>query len=73
MNQVEIWLSILVRKLLKRGNFTSLEVMFAQEHFPGERGQSDFTHMEDLYQPAFRAVIFHTWHLALEAKTKLLV
>jgi hypothetical protein len=24
------------------------EVMFAQEHFPGERGQSDFTHMEDL-------------------------
>jgi transposase len=25
MNQVEIWLSILVRKLLKRGNFRSLE------------------------------------------------
>ena len=25
MNQVEIWLSILVRKLLKLGNFTSLE------------------------------------------------
>lgn len=24
MNQVEIWLSILVRKLLKRGNFTGL-------------------------------------------------
>jgi hypothetical protein len=24
MNQVEIWLSILVRKLLKRGNFLSL-------------------------------------------------
>src|SRR5260370_11693557 len=24
------------------------EVMFVQEHFPGERGQSDFTHMEDL-------------------------
>jgi len=24
------------------------EVMFAQEHFPAERGQSDFTHMEDL-------------------------
>ncbi len=24
------------------------EVMFAQQHFPGERGQSDFTHMEDL-------------------------
>ncbi len=27
MNQVEIWLSILVRKLLKRGNFTSLDVL----------------------------------------------
>ncbi len=25
MNQVEIWLSILVRKLLKRGNFASLD------------------------------------------------
>lgn len=25
MNQVEIWLSILVRRLLKRGNFTSVE------------------------------------------------
>jgi transposase len=25
MNQVEIWLSILMRKLLKRGNFTSLD------------------------------------------------
>ena len=25
MNQVEIWLSILVRKLLKRGNFCSLD------------------------------------------------
>jgi hypothetical protein len=25
MNQVEIWLSILVRKVIKRGNFTSLE------------------------------------------------
>jgi hypothetical protein len=24
------------------------EVMFAQEHVPGERGQSDFTHMEDV-------------------------
>ena len=24
------------------------EVMFAQQHFPGERGQSDFTHMEDV-------------------------
>ena len=25
MNQVEIWLSILMRKLLKRGNFLSLD------------------------------------------------
>jgi len=25
MNQVEIWFSILARKLLKRGNFTSVE------------------------------------------------
>jgi transposase len=25
MNQIEIWLSILVRKLLKRGNFRSLD------------------------------------------------
>jgi hypothetical protein len=25
MNQVEIWLSILIRMLLKRGNFTSLD------------------------------------------------
>ena len=25
MNQIEIWLSILVRKLLKRGSFTSVE------------------------------------------------
>ncbi len=25
LNQIEIWLSILVRKLLKRGNFTSVE------------------------------------------------
>jgi hypothetical protein len=25
MNQIEIWLSILVRKVLKRGNFTSLD------------------------------------------------
>ena len=24
MNQVEIWFSVLMRKLLKRGNFTSL-------------------------------------------------
>src|SRR6266705_6467417 len=24
------------------------EVMVAQQHFPGERGQSDFTHMEDV-------------------------
>ncbi len=30
MNQVEIWLSILVRKLLKRGNFTSLDHLKAQ-------------------------------------------
>lgn len=25
LNQIEIWLSILVRKLLKRGSFTSVE------------------------------------------------
>ena len=25
MNQIEIWFSILVRKVLKRGNFTSIE------------------------------------------------
>lgn len=25
MNQVEIWFSIIVRKLLKRGNFTSID------------------------------------------------
>jgi DDE superfamily endonuclease len=30
MNQVEIWLSILVRKLLKRGNFTSVEDLRAK-------------------------------------------
>ncbi len=30
MNQVEIWLSILVRKLLKRGNFTSVEDLKAK-------------------------------------------
>jgi len=30
MNQVEIWLSILVRKLLKHGNFTSVEDLQAQ-------------------------------------------
>lgn len=30
MNQVEIWFSILVRKLLKRGNFTSLEHLKAK-------------------------------------------
>ena len=30
MNQVEIWLSILVRKLLKRGNFTSTDDLRAQ-------------------------------------------
>lgn len=30
MNQVEIWLSILVRKVLKRGNFTSVEELKAK-------------------------------------------
>jgi putative transposase len=30
MNQVEIWLSILVRKLLKRGNFTSVDDLRAK-------------------------------------------
>jgi hypothetical protein len=30
LNQIEIWLSILVRKLLKRGSFTSLEDLQAQ-------------------------------------------
>lgn len=30
LNQIEIWLSILVRKLLRRGNFTSLEDLRAQ-------------------------------------------
>jgi hypothetical protein len=30
MNQVEIWLSILARKLLKRGNFTSVADLIAQ-------------------------------------------
>ena len=30
MNQVEIWLSILVRKLLRRGNFTSIEQLKAK-------------------------------------------
>jgi transposase len=30
MNQVEIWLSILVRKLLKRGNFTSVDHLKAK-------------------------------------------
>lgn len=30
MNQIEIWLSILVRKLLKRGNFTSVEDLEAK-------------------------------------------
>jgi transposase len=30
MNQVEIWFSILMRKLLKRGNFTSLEDLVAK-------------------------------------------
>ena len=30
MNQIEIWLSILVRKLLKRGSFTSVEDLEAK-------------------------------------------
>jgi putative transposase len=30
MNQVEIWFSILARKLLKRGNFTSIEDLIAK-------------------------------------------
>ena len=30
MNQVEIWLSILVRKLLKRGSFSSIEHLKAK-------------------------------------------
>jgi hypothetical protein len=30
MNQIEIWFSILVRKLLKRGNFTSVEDLIAK-------------------------------------------
>jgi len=30
MNQIEIWLSILARKLLKRGSFTSVEHLIAQ-------------------------------------------
>jgi transposase len=30
MNQVEIWLSILARKLLRRGNFTSVENLIAK-------------------------------------------
>ncbi len=30
MNQVEIWFSILARKLLKRGNFTSVEDLIAK-------------------------------------------
>ena len=30
LNQIEIWFSILVRKLLKRGNFTSVEDLEAQ-------------------------------------------
>ncbi len=30
MNQVEIWLSILVRKLLKRGSFTSTDDLKAK-------------------------------------------
>jgi len=30
MNQIEIWLSILVRKLLKRGSFTSVDDLQAK-------------------------------------------
>ena len=30
MNQIEIWLSILARKLLRRGNFTSVEDLTAK-------------------------------------------
>ena len=30
LNQIEIWLSILVRKLLKRGSFTSVEELQAK-------------------------------------------
>ena len=30
LNQIEIWLSILVRKLLKRGSFTSVEQLQAK-------------------------------------------
>ncbi len=30
LNQVEIWFSILVRKLMKRGNFTSVENLIAK-------------------------------------------
>ena len=30
MNQIEIWLSILVRKVLKRGSFTSVEALKAR-------------------------------------------
>jgi putative transposase len=30
LNQIEIWLSILVRKLLKRGSFTSVEDLKAK-------------------------------------------
>ena len=30
MNQIEIWLSILVRKVLKRGTFTSVEDLNAK-------------------------------------------
>jgi hypothetical protein len=30
MNQIEIWLSILARKLLRRGSFTSVDDLVAQ-------------------------------------------
>ena len=32
LNQIEIWLSILVRKLLKRGSFTSVAELKAKVH-----------------------------------------
>jgi transposase len=32
MNQIEIWLSILVRKLLRRGSFTSVDDLVAKVH-----------------------------------------
>ena len=32
MNQVEIWLGILIRKLLRRGNFSSVQDLRDQVH-----------------------------------------